>query len=43
MIELDTNPYSAPWRLIGETVEVVVASGSERSALQGPQRHDFKD
>jgi transposase len=26
-IELDTNSYSVPWRLIGETVEVVVAGG----------------
>jgi hypothetical protein len=26
-IELDTNAYSVPWRLIGETVEVVVAGG----------------
>ena len=26
-IELDTNRYSAPWRLIGESVEVVVAGG----------------
>ena len=27
MIELDTNSYSVPWRLIGETVQVVVAGG----------------
>jgi transposase len=27
MVELDTNAYSVPWRLIGETVEVVVAGG----------------
>jgi transposase len=26
-IELDTNSYSVPWRLIGETVQVVVAGG----------------
>jgi len=26
-VELDTNSYSVPWRLIGETVEVVVAGG----------------
>ena len=26
-VELDTNCYSVPWRLIGETVEVVVAGG----------------
>jgi len=26
-VELDANSYSAPWRLIGETVEVVVAGG----------------
>jgi hypothetical protein len=27
-IELDTNRYSVPWRLIGENVQVVVASES---------------
>jgi transposase len=27
MIELDTNAYSVSWRLIGETVQVVVAGG----------------
>ena len=26
-IELDTNAYSVPWRLIGETVQVAVADG----------------
>ncbi len=26
-IELDTNAYTLPWRLIGETVQVVVAGG----------------
>jgi transposase len=26
-VEVDTNAYSVPWRLIGETVRVVVASG----------------
>jgi hypothetical protein len=26
-VEVDTNAYSAPWRLIGETVRVVVAGG----------------
>jgi transposase len=26
-IELDTNSYSVPWRLIGESVQVVVAGG----------------
>ena len=26
-IELDTNAYTVPWRLIGETVQVVVAGG----------------
>ena len=26
-IELDSNAYSVPWRLIGETVQVVVAGG----------------
>jgi transposase len=26
-IEVDTNAYSVPWRLIGETVQIVVAGG----------------
>jgi hypothetical protein len=26
-VEVDTNAYSVPWRLIGATVEVVVAGG----------------
>jgi len=26
-VELDTNAYSVPWRLIGETVQIVVAGG----------------
>ena len=26
-VEIDTNAYSVPWRLIGETVQVTVASG----------------
>jgi hypothetical protein len=26
-VEIDTNAYSVPWRLIGETVRVVVAGG----------------
>src|SRR5580693_1109233 len=26
-VEVDTNAYSVPWRLIGETVRVVVAGG----------------
>ncbi len=26
-VEVDTNSYSVPWRLIGETVEVIVAGG----------------
>lgn len=26
-IELDTNSYSVPWRLVGETVQVTVAEG----------------
>ena len=26
-VEIDTNAYSVPWRLIGETVQVVVAGG----------------
>jgi hypothetical protein len=27
VIEIDSNAYSVPWRLIGETVRVVIASG----------------
>jgi hypothetical protein len=26
-IDLDTNSYSVPWRLVGETVQVVVLAG----------------
>src|SRR3546814_10826753 len=26
-VEVDTNAYSVPWRLIGETVRVVIAGG----------------
>ena len=26
-VEVDTNSYSVPWRLIGETVAVTVAGG----------------
>ena len=29
-IEVDTNAYSVPWRLIGETVRVVIAGGRVR-------------
>ena len=32
-IELDTNSYSVPWRLIGETVAVVVPAGGSASAM----------
>ena len=27
MIDLDTNSYSVPWRLVGETVVVLVVAG----------------
>jgi hypothetical protein len=27
LVEIDTNAYNVPWRLIGETVRVVVAGG----------------
>lgn len=30
VVEVDGNAYSVPWRLIGETVEVVVAAGQVR-------------
>jgi hypothetical protein len=29
-VEVDGNAYSVPWRLIGETVEVVIATGQVR-------------
>ena len=29
-VEIDTNSYSVPWRLIGERVEVTVAAGQVR-------------
>lgn len=37
-IELDTNAYSVPWRLIGETVEVVVAGGRVRPRPEPPTK-----
>ena len=36
-IELDTNRYSVPWRLIGETVTVVVAERSVRVLYAGQE------
>jgi hypothetical protein len=36
-IELDTNAYSVPWRLIGETVQVVVAGGRVSIRHQGAE------
>jgi hypothetical protein len=29
-VEVDTNAYSVPWRLIGETVEVTISGGQVR-------------
>src|SRR3546814_15707641 len=34
-IELDTNSYHVPWRLIGESVQVVVAPGRVRTSTAG--------
>jgi transposase len=34
-IELDTNSYSVPWQLIGETVQVVVAGGRVSIRYEG--------
>ena len=36
-IELDTNRYSVPWRLIGETVTVVVAERQVRVLYAGQE------
>lgn len=36
-IELDTNSYSVPWRLIGERVEVVVSDGRVRVSHAGQE------
>ena len=36
-IEVDTNAYSVPWRLIGETVRVVVAGGRIHVAHGGQE------
>jgi transposase len=36
-IELDTNFYSVPWQLIGETVEVVVAGGQMSIRQRGQE------
>jgi len=36
-IELDTNRYSVPWRLIGESVTVVVADGRVRILYAGQE------
>jgi hypothetical protein len=36
-IELDTNRYSVPWRLIGESVTVVVADGQVRILYAGQE------
>lgn len=36
-IEVDTNRYSVPWRLIGETVTVIVESGTLRVCYAGDE------
>ena len=36
-IELDTNRYSVPWRLIGESVSVVVAERQVRVLYAGQE------
>ena len=36
-VEIDTNRYSAPWRLIGESVTVVVADGLVRVFYAGEE------
>jgi transposase len=36
-VEVDSNSYSVPWRLIGETVEVVVGDGSVRVRHAGAE------
>lgn len=36
-VELDTNRYSVPWRLIGEVVQVLVADGSVRIEHAGTE------
>ena len=36
-VEIDTNRYSAPWRLIGESVTVVVADGLVRVLYAGEE------
>ena len=35
VIEIDSNAYSVPWRLIGETVRVVIAGGVLRVSHAG--------
>ncbi len=36
-IELDTNRYSVPWKLIGEQVSVVVADRQVQLLYAGPE------
>ena len=36
-IELDTNSYSVPWRLVGEMVQVTVAEGRIRVSYAGQE------
>jgi len=36
-VELDTNSYSVPWRLVGETVQVRVAEGRIEVSHAGHQ------
>ena len=36
-VEIDTNRYSVPWRLIGESVSVIVADGCVRVLYAGQE------
>jgi hypothetical protein len=36
-VEVDTNAYSVPWRLIGEHVQVVIAEGRVRILHAGAE------
>ena len=37
VLEVDGNSYSVPWRLIGESVQVIVADGRVRVRHRGPE------
>jgi hypothetical protein len=42
-VEIDSNSYSVPWRLIGETVQIIVADGTVRIVYAGKEiaRHEM--